>query len=138
MSLFTTIRSRLAVTAVIAGISVLSGCAANTPPPPTADYFWGSYIEQVYAHFQSSSSAEEQAATLEQRLQQAKLKPAPGYYAHLGMLYVMLGQTDNAMQAFKSEQQAFPESAHYMRFLMNSLEAPHAPAASLTPHTGKD
>lgn len=109
---------------MLGGVALLSGCA-STPAPL---YYWPGYQEQVYAHFQHESSAEQQIDVLEQNLQKAQSKgmtPAPGYYAQLGMLYSMIGRMDEAVPAFEREQALYPEAVPYMRFLMRHMTTDH-------------
>src|SRR5690606_41312665 len=44
--------------------------------------------------------------------------PAPGYHAHLGMLYAQIGRSDQVAQRFQTEAELFPESRPYMEFLL--------------------
>ena len=119
------------------GSMLLGGCASTEKP---SLYYWPGYQEQVYAHFQNETSAEQQIDILEKHLQKAQSKgmtPAPGYYAQLGMLYSMVGRMDEAVPAFEREQALFPESVPYMRFLMRNINAQHdKPANSTNAHKG--
>lgn len=117
---------------VVMGSMLLGGCASAERP---SLYYWPGYQEQVYAHFQNATSAEQQIDILEKHLQKAQssgMTPAPGYYAQLGMLYSMVGRMDEAVPAFEREQALFPESEPYMRFLMRNINARHDKAASGT------
>lgn len=112
---------------LLAGMALLSGCASKPAPL----YYWPGYQEQVYAHFQNDTSAEQQIDILEKHLQKAQSKgmtPAPGYYAQLGMLYSLTGRMDEAVPAFEREQALFPESVPYMRFLMRNIKTDHGNA----------
>ena len=119
--------NKMGVAGVLAGLTMLSGCSSE-PLPPTAYYNWGDYSKQVYAHFQGTSGADQQAAILEKDIRPEYPQMAPGFYAHLGMLHAMLGKTDKALAEFDQEQTFYPESAHYMTLLKRSLTGTPQPA----------
>lgn len=104
---------------LIAAVS-LSGCAA---PQPTL-YAWNGYQPQVYAHFKGKGP-EEQIIVLEAGAQKAAAQGAklpPGYHAHLGLLYLNTGRTDQAIAALQQEKAQFPESTKYIDFLLNNMK----------------
>ncbi len=95
---------------------LLTGCAA----PKTA-YYWGNYEPTVYQYFEQSSSPDEQVATLEKEIAKAKEKNQsipPGMHAQLGMLYMQTGKESDAISQFQQEKTLFPESAHFLDFVM--------------------
>jgi len=100
-------------------IVVLSGCA--TKPPNM--YSWGSYEPQVYAHFKSTASPEQQIAALEKNLPSSSnnISLPPGYHAHLGMLYGEVGRMDDMKKEFETEKTLFPESTPFMDFMLRKL-----------------
>ncbi|MDR2261524.1 MAG: DUF4810 domain-containing protein [Azoarcus sp.] len=96
--------------------AALSGCA--TAPEPL--YRWESYEAQVYAHLKGESR-ETQIEALERDLQKinASGKPAPpGFFAHLGLLYMETGNDAKAAEYFETEKNRFPEAAPFMDFLL--------------------
>ena len=99
--------------------ALLSGCVSQ----PRNTYNWGVYEKQVYAHFKSTGSPEQQLAALEQSsLKTAgKLVAPPGYHAHLGLLYGEVGRIDDMQVEFETEKLLFPESAPFMDFMLNKL-----------------
>ncbi|GEK09743.1 DUF4810 domain-containing protein [Pseudoalteromonas sp. McH1-7] len=96
---------------------VLSGCQSTTP-----QYYYGSYERNVYAFFRGDMAAlNEQIAELESDIARAEanqLSPAPGMYAHLGYLHLLQGDQTKGFSYFEQEKQLFPESQHYINFLM--------------------
>jgi hypothetical protein len=100
--------------------SLLSGCANQ----PKTLYNWGSYQEQLYARLKTNTSPEKQIQELEKTLQNPKsaLPAAPGFHAHLGLLYGEAGRSAEMCEQFKTEKQLFPESAHFMDFLLAKAE----------------
>ena len=103
----------------LAVVCLAAGCASRSP----GLYGWGSYQAQVYEHFKATSTnPEDQILALEADLEKIRSKqatPAPGYLAHLGMLYTSIGRDDKAFQAFEQEKALFPESAQFIDFLIN-------------------
>lgn len=108
---------------ILAAALVLAGCAQ--PPKPL--YYWGNYQTQVYDHFRSDSKGPlEQLRLLDEQAEKAKsvgLPLPPGYYAHLGLVYLQLGRSDDAKRALETERSAFPESAPYMDTLLKRFES---------------
>lgn len=99
-------------------ILFLSACASQTTPPL---YYWGDYSNNVYQGMQNKMSAQEQIDAIEQYLEQSRAKNlsvAPGVYAQLGLLYIQTDRLPEAERSFAEEKQRFPESAHFMDFLL--------------------
>ena len=96
---------------------------------PKTIYSWGRYEQLVYTMYAKPDKAtpELQVTQLEEDFQKAraKNKPVPpGFQAHLGYLYVQLGKSDQARQAFETEKVNFPESAVFMDRLLANLNKP--------------
>ncbi len=112
----------LAGLCLLAALSALTGCAG-----PKQLYSWNDYQPQVYAHLKNDgkSSPEEQILELEAGIQKAAAKGAqvpPGYHAHLGLLYLNTGRTDQALAAWNQEKALYPESTKYIDFLINNMK----------------
>ena len=78
-----------------------------------------------------------QAQTLEKSVEKARAtnrELPPGFRAHLGMLYLKMGDGEKGVEQLQGEKQAFPESTPFMDFLMRnagkSAAAPQAQAAT--------
>ncbi|MDR1462288.1 MAG: DUF4810 domain-containing protein [Azoarcus sp.] len=101
----------------LAFAAFLSGCASGPEPL----YHWGSYEEQIYAHLQGESrEAQIEAMKRDASKADARGKIAPpGFYAHLGLLYVETGHDAEAISCFEKEKALFPESIVFMDFLLN-------------------
>lgn len=98
---------------------VLAGCHTASPNL----YQWGSYQQQVYQNFKGESP-NEQITALEkdlQRMNATGTKAPPGFHAHLGMLYSMVGRSDLVAAQFQEEKRLFPESATYMDRLLETM-----------------
>lgn len=113
-------------TAIRAGASLalatlLVGCAA-----PKSLYSWNGYQHQVYQYLKSDGPAtEEQILALEKGVQVSASQGAqlpPGYQAHLGLLYLNTGRTNQALAAWEQEKKQFPESAPYIDYLVGNLK----------------
>lgn len=100
---------------------MLTACAT-----PQRMYEWGGYQDKVYEHFKGQGAGpEQQILGLEEDLQRMSGKgmaPPPGYYGHLGLLYLTTGKSDQAAQAWNKEKALFPESTQYMDFLLNNMK----------------
>jgi len=101
-------------------VAMLSGCVAQ----PKTLYNWGSYQNQLYARFKADTSPDKQIQEMEKTLQTRKSDQpmAPGFHAHLGMLYGDVGRRAEMCEQFKLEKQLFPESAQFMDFLLAKAE----------------
>ncbi len=102
-------------------VVLLAGCAARQPL-----YSWNGYESQVYSHLKNEGgSSEEQILFLEKGLAETAARNAalpPGYQAHLGLLYLNTGRSDDAVRAWEKEKTAFPESAQYIDYLIGNLK----------------
>ena len=101
---------------------LLTGCV--TAPQPL--YSWNSYQKQVYSYLKSDSPAkEEQILEMEKGMHQAAgtgTRLPPGYQAHLGLLYLNAGRTDQALAAWAQEKKQFPESTQYIDYLVSNMK----------------
>lgn len=106
-------------------VIALVGCAAKGPGPL---YMWETFPRQQYdALLREGYSPDEQIRVLEAHAERARGANAalpPGFRAHLGMLYLGIGNADRARELWLSEKSAFPESSPYMDQLLKKLEAP--------------
>lgn len=109
------------------GVAALALCAGLTGAAAAQTYRWSSYPAQVYQYLQGGPgvSAQEQIAQLEEDAAKAQARKAllpPGYRAHMGLLYLELGLTDQALAAWQAEKQAFPEATRYIDYLVLNLQ----------------
>lgn len=99
-------------------MATMAGCATQKPPL----YAWGGYTSAVYSQLQGAPEGpEKQIASLEEDIEKARSKNArlpPGLQAHLGLLYLTTGKTDQAQHAWQAEKAEFPESTAFMDFLL--------------------
>ena len=109
-----------------AGLSLISAIALTGCAGHQTLYAWNGYEPQVYAHFKAQGKGpEEQIIALEEGAQKAAAKGAklpPGYHAHLGLLYLNTGRTNQAVAALNQEKAQFPESTKYIDFLLNNMK----------------
>jgi hypothetical protein len=99
--------------------ALLAGCAA----PPM--YQWGGYDQALYAGYKDPAKMQELRTKLEAHVaavEHGKGKVPPGLYAELGTLYLQAGSTPRAIQLYRMEQQAWPESSVLMNSLIRTLE----------------
>lgn len=115
---------RAAGVAVLAFGALLAGCVQA----PRSMYQWDKFQPQLYQHFKGDGSGpSEQLLVLEEQAQKAQAEGRalpPGFRAHLAMIYLRLGQQEQARVQLESEKSSFPESAHYMDFLLKRMSSP--------------
>lgn len=90
-------------------------------------YDWGTYeasLFRMYSSRENFSAAKEidrLQREVERTQRRGRLLP-PGKMAHLGYLYLLAGDSARARHCFETEKQLFPESEHFMDFLLARLE----------------
>ena len=115
----------------------LVGCAQSGAPL----YMWESYPRQQYAYLlREGISPDQQIQEIETHAEKARAANAqlpPGLRAHLGMLYLSVGNPGRAIELWNAEKVAFPESTLYMNQLLRRLGAAKAePTTSDLPAKG--
>jgi len=103
-------------------LSLLTACANNTPP---SLYYWGDFPAASYAWLKDDVQDGQETLTLLEKNAQTAVANGhdlpPGFHAHLGLLYLKLGQTGKAVEHLQAEKAAFPESAPFMDFQLRAL-----------------
>ena len=99
---------------------LLTGCVTRTP----AIYDWGSYEANIKESILAAdtNNIDTQIDNLLFTLQQSETsnkKPPPGLYAHLGLLYDKKGDSELMRQYLKKESEPYPESGHYISFILS-------------------
>lgn len=105
--------------AVVLSSSILGGCATNTL------YQWGAYDDHLHAAYKDASKIEALRLKLEahiREIEQAKSRVAPGLYAEVGTLHLQAGRRSQAVDWYKRERQAWPESQQLMSALIQNIE----------------
>ncbi|RAP63588.1 hypothetical protein A6B37_14340 [Achromobacter sp. HZ01] len=112
--------------AIAAGAGLLSACVQQPKPM----YSWQAYQPSVYAYLQDDGADHAvQAQALEQNIETARaanVELPPGFRAHLGMLYLKMGDGNKALEQLQGEKTAFPEATPFMDFLMRNVGKPAA------------
>lgn len=108
-------------------VAILIFLAANTLACQTTLYEWGTYETSVFRMYSSreSFSAAKEADRLKDEIERTRKRQRlipPGKMAHLGYLYVLMGDSENALRCFEKEKDLFPESEHFMNFLLAKLQ----------------
>ena len=103
-------------------VLVLAGCQTSKPL-----YMWETYPRQQYAFLlREGISPDQQIQEVEAHAEKARAANAqlpPGLRAHLGMLYLSVGNPGRAFELLNAEKAAFPESTTYMDNLLKRLGA---------------
>ncbi|AQT61957.1 MULTISPECIES: DUF4810 domain-containing protein [Cellvibrio] len=100
----------------------LTGCVNNQ-----TTYHWGNYEQVVYDMYKNpgEATADQQLTKLRQDVEIAasKGKPVPpGVFAHMGMLYASMGNSEQAKLSLNEELAHYPESAIFVDGLLTRLE----------------
>ncbi len=106
------------------GLLLLAGVAAGCVHTPPSLYQWDAYQPSVYTHFQAdTANLAQQIDLLEQAIDKAAatgVSVPPGMHAHLGMLYYNTGREPDALAQFALEKSLFPESSHFMDYILKA------------------
>lgn len=107
---------------VFTGVLVLALSACTTTGPGQL-YYWGEYEDLIYNayHKPGDATAGAQIERLTRVVERARNtgKPvAPGIFAHLGMLYAMIGNPAASEQMLVEEKTRFPESTVFVDGLL--------------------
>ncbi len=93
--------------AIAAGAGLLSACVQQPKPM----YSWQAYQPSVYAYLQDDGADHAvQAQALEQNIETARaanVELPPGFRAHLGMLYLKMGDGNKALEQLQGEKRPF-------------------------------
>ncbi len=106
------------------GLLLLATLATGCVQTPPQLYQWDAYQPSLYQHFQAdNANLGEQVQKLEQAIDKAQARAVsvpPGLHAHLGMLYYNTGREQDALAQFAMEKALFPESAHFMDYILQA------------------
>lgn len=106
------------------GLLLLAALATGCVQTPPQLYQWDAYQPSVYQHYQAdTANLEPQVQQLEQAIDKAQaggVSVPPGLHAHLGMLYYHTGREQDAQAQFAMEKVLFPESAHFMDYILKA------------------
>lgn len=115
--------------AIAALAGVLSACVQQ----PKSMYSWQSYQGSVYSYLKDDGGDyATQTLAMEKNIETARAANAelpPGFRAHLGMLYMKMGNGDKGVEQMQGEKAAFPEAAPFMDFLLRNAGKPQTIAA---------
>lgn len=99
---------------------MLAGCATTQ-----GAYNWGAYDELLYRSYKDVTKTAELRVGLEKHieaLEKSNGKVPPGIYAELGTLYLEAGDSERAIDMYRRERDAWPESKGFMDVMIASLE----------------
>lgn len=99
--------------------ALITGCQSDI-------YYWGHYENLIYVSYAKPDkvSPQMQAEVMErdQLKANSENKPLPpGFHAHLGYEYFLIGRNDLALLQFQKEKAEFPESTVFMDRLIAGL-----------------
>ncbi len=110
---------RCAGTLACLAAASMTGCGSSI-------YRWSGYegsIADFYAHRDDDIPAGRVKSLSSQveRSQRAGRVP-PGMLAHLAYFYYLNGDTTTAAKYLRAEKEAFPESAHFVDFILGQIQ----------------
>lgn len=107
---------------LIVTIIGLTACANNAPK---TQYDWGNYNLSLYSYFKEGDIAENISLIEKDILKNegSQKQIAPGVHAHLGLLYAKNGDTAKAYTEFETEKRLYPDSSHFMNYLLKNRGA---------------
>lgn len=116
-----------------AAVALLAGCAQG--PKHTSLYLWEDFPRQQYDTLLRAGtlSPADAVRALQAHAEKARATGTalpPGFRAHLGMMQLAQGQTDEARRLWLDEKATFPEAAAYMDQLLKRLDARPTPAGA--------
>lgn len=117
-----TVKVKLVFVLLVA-IVTLGGCKTTEPL-----YYYGSFNEAVYSYFKADEvSISQQIEEIEKTISESGDRAIPpGLHAHLGMLYIEVGNEEAGLQHLRLEKELFPEASHFIDFLLNTKKAGEA------------
>lgn len=101
-----------------AALLMLGGCAQK------GLYDWGGYSGLMYQNYKKPESVSANLVLLQTHvtaLEGRSTKVAPGLYADLGTLYLQAGDRVRAVENYRKERAAWPESAGLMDGMIRNL-----------------
>lgn len=108
-------------TAIAVIATAMTGCATQR-----GLYQWGGYDSALYTSYKNPEAVVALQTNLEKHIaamQSAKQKVAPGLHAELGSLYLQSGDSNRALDQYRQERQAWPESRGLMDAMIRTLES---------------
>lgn len=102
--------------------SLLVGCSTKTNTIPPLYCYHESYQDSMYSYLKGETDLAKQIELMDEYFQaanQTQRPPAPGSYAHMGVLQSRMGNRAEAEKFLLLEKEHFPESADYIDFLLN-------------------
>lgn len=117
----------------VLAMAALAGGLSACAQPKSLLYSWQSYQPAVYAYLKDDGADHAaQSLAMEKNIETARASNAvlpPGFRAHLGMLYLKMGEGAKGVEQLESEKAAFPESKPFMDFLLRNASKTAADAA---------
>ena len=107
---------------VLVSCSIIIGCETTKPL-----YYWGDYETLVYEMYIEPGAADPatQIQKLKEDISEASaegMHVPPGLHAHLGYMYFLQGNTNDAKLEFETEKKLFPEATKFVDGLMGRIK----------------
>lgn len=97
---------------------LVTGCASQT------HYAWQNYDQRLYNHYKNPSESDQFIKDLQEIIADGEKtgNVPPGIYAEYGYVLYENGNFPEAMQYFKKEQDAWPESRVLMTKMLSNVQ----------------
>jgi len=113
-------RSLLCASVTLALLLGTVGCGSSL-------YRWGKYEQFLYDMHLNPGKADPptQVALLSEQIEETRVKDQrvpPGLHAHLGYMYVLVGDMPAATEQFEMEKASYPESTVFIDGLLSRMK----------------
>ena len=112
---------KIVILLLIATALIIGGCA------PQPMYYWGNYSNTLY-HFRkdaNDATRDKHIAELESIVKTSNehsQRVPPGVYCELGYMHAKAGNKSHALELLVLEKTTYPESAHFVDRLVESMK----------------
>ena len=96
---------------------LLAGCSSNDK----GLYFWGDYSSSSFEYTQEELTDKEYLDILTETQSESAKKLPPGFLADLGTLYLQMGDSQQALNFYRMEAEAWPEGFEFMNALIQGV-----------------
>lgn len=100
-------------------VCLIIGCLASACSDNSI-YYWNGYDDQIYEYYKDKPPSEliEAMEAIKTRSEAQEKPLPPTFYAHLGLLYQKVGQTQKFRELALEEKNNYPESTSFINFLL--------------------
>ena len=115
---------RTAMMVALISTVLLTGCQ-------TTHYEWNRYSDRMYEYYSEKVDDQQYMDYLlaaETSAKESNRKLGPGLFAEIGTMYLRMGKVATAIEYYKKESAAWPESKAFMTSLVDGISRLHPTA----------